>query len=326
MEKPTVHVIGTGGTIAGKLGPFGEIIPGLSAKELVDRVPLVDDYAYVTAEDFLQVSSGDIGFREMLSLGHRIEEVLGGPDVSGVVVTHGTTTLEQTAYLIDTILHVDSPIVVTGAMRNPSLIGNDGSVNLLNAIQVAACPRSRGLGVLVVMNGFIHTARDVTKRHSTNVSAFQSPEFGPVGAIDEDYVYYARRPFTRLPRIAPKAITARVRLIPFSLSDDDVLAQAAVARDLEGLVLEGIILNSRQVELVTEAIARGKFVVMANPFSLGRLPRATYRREGSEAHLLSLGVAFAGTSALKAKVKLILALSAGLSQIEIREMFHSEWQ
>jgi len=176
------------------------------------------------------------------------------------------------------------------------------------------------------MNGFIHTARDVTKLHSTHVGAFQSPEFGPLGSIDEDYVYYARRPFARLPRIAPRAITASVRLIPFGLYDDDTLAQAAVDPNLDGLVLERIMLNPRQVEQITRALVLGKSVVMANPFSFGRLPRATYRREGSEAHLLSLGVAFSGTSAPKARIKLTLALSAGLSPVEICEMFQCEWQ
>lgn len=326
MVTPTIHVIGTGGTIAGKLRPSGEIIPGLAASELVDRVPTAGNYAHVTVEDFTQASSGDIGLREMLALGQRIDEVLADSHVSGVVVTHGTSTLEQTAYLLDTVLHNESPVVITGAMRNPVLLSDDGPINLLNSIQVAVSPRSRGLGVLVVMNGFIHTARDVTKIHSTHVGAFRSPEFGPLGSIDEDYVYYARRPFARLPRIAPRTITASVRLIPFGLYDDDALAHAAVDPHLDGLVLERIMLSPKQMEHITQALALGKSVVMATPFLSGRLPRATYRREGSEAHLLSLGVAFSGTSALKARIKLALALSAGLSRVEICEMFQYEWQ
>jgi L-asparaginase len=326
MVTPTIHLIGTGGTIAGKLRPSREITPGLTAKELLELVPTAGEYAHVTPEDFLQVGSGNIGLREMLTLGHHIDEVLADSNISGVVVTHGTSTLEQTAYLLDTILHHEAPVVVTGAMRNPLLLSDDGPINLLNSIQVAGSPRSRGLGVLVVMNGFIHTARDVTKLHSTHVGAFQSPEFGPLGSIDEDYVYYARRPFARLPRIAPRAITASVRLIPFGLYDDDTLAQAAVDPNLDGLVLERIMLNPRQVEQITRALVLGKSVVMATPFLSGRLPRATYRREGSETHLLSLGVAFSGTSALKARIKLTLALSAGLSRVEICEMFQYEWQ
>jgi L-asparaginase len=326
MATPTIHLIGTGGTIAGKLRPSGEITPGLTAKELLELVPTAGEHAHVTAEDFLQVGSGDIGLQQMLALSHRIDEVLTDPNVAGIVVTHGTSTLEQTAYLLDTSLHQDCPVVVTGAMRNPSLPSDDGPLNLLNSIQVAASPRSRGLGVLVVMNGFVHTAQEVTKLHSTHVGAFQSPEFGPLGYIDEDYVYYARRPFIRLPRIAPPAITARVRMIPFGLLDDDTLAQAAADPNLDGLVVERTMLNRPQVKHVTEAIAMGKSVVMATPFLAGRLPRGTYRREGTEAHLLSLGVAFSGTSALKARIKLALALSAGLSPVEICEAFQSEWQ
>lgn len=326
MNQPIVHVIGTGGTIAGKLHPSGEVSPGLSTQELLDRVPVVTRHARVTVEDFLQMSSGEIGFREMLALGERVHKVLASGKISGIVVTHGTTTLEQSAYFLDTVLDDECPVVLTGAMRNPYLPSDDGPINLLNAVQVAACPRSRGLGVLVVMNGFIHTARDVTKNHSTNIHAFQSPEFGPLGAIDEDYVFYARRPFRRIPGIMPTAITARVQLIPFSINQDDVLERAVLEEGVDGLVVEELMLNARQLEQITTVMARGIPVVMANPFSCGRLPQGTYRRPGSESHLLNLGVIFAGTSPQKAKVKLAIALSAGMMPAEIRDMFHAEWQ
>ncbi|HEV8620050.1 MAG TPA: asparaginase [Nitrospiraceae bacterium] len=325
MIIPTVHLIGTGGTIAGKLGSSGEITPGLSVKQLLNRIPIVANHALVTAEDFLQVSSGDIGMPEMLALAHRIDAILADPGISGTVVTHGTTTLEQTAYLLDTVLQQESPIVLTGAMRNPTLVSDDGPINLLNSMQVAACPRSRGLGVLVVMNGYIHAARDVTKSHPSDIDAFQSAEFGPLGAIDEDYVFYARRPFVRLPKVMPKAMTARVRLIPFGASKEELLREAVIAGDLDGLVVEATMLNPEQLDLVSAAMARGIFVVMANPFPAGRLPRGTYRRKGSETHLLDLGVAFAGTSGLKAKIKLAVTLSAGMPPEEIREAFQAEW-
>src|SRR5262249_39491435 len=147
-------------------------------------------YARVTGEAFLEVPSGAIGFGDMLGLARRAKAALADPDAAGVVVTHGTATLEQTAYFLDVVLDEDRPVVLTGAMRNPTLPSDDGPLNLLNAVQVAACPRSRELGVLVVMNGFVHCARDVTKMSSSNVNAFQSPEFGPLGAVDEDYVFY----------------------------------------------------------------------------------------------------------------------------------------
>lgn len=326
MTLPIVHLIGTGGTIAGKLRSSGEIRPELSVSQLLERIPIAAKHALVRAEDFLQVSSSAVGLPEMLALAHRIDALLTDPRVSGAVVTHGTTTLEQSAYLLDTVLQQESPVVLTGAMRNPTLPSDDGPINLLNSIQVAACPRSRGLGVLVVMNGYIHAARDVVKSHSNSVNGFQSQEFGPLGAIDEDYIFYARRPFARLPKVMPKAITARVRLIPFGTDQEELIKQSVVEGNLDGLVVEATMLNPEQLDQVMAAMARGVFVVLANPFATGRLARDTYRREGTEAHLLNLGVAFAGTSALKAKMKLAVALSAGLPPEEIREIFQAEWR
>lgn len=326
MRPPSVHLIGTGGTIAGKLGSSGEIVPELSAKQLLDRIPTAANYALLTAEDFLQVSSSGVGMREMLSLAHRIEAILADRSVSGTVVTHGTTTLEQTAYFLDTVLNQESPVVLTGAMRNPTLPSDDGPVNLLNAIQVAACPRSRGLGVLVVMNGLIHAAREVTKSHTSSVSGFQSPEFGPLGTIDEDYVFFARRPFGRLPKVMPKAISAKVRLVPFGTDQEELIKQSLIEGNVDGLVVEATMLDPGQMHQVGAALAQGVFVVLANPFRMGRLARATYRREGTETHLLDLGVAFAGTSAIKAKLKLAVALSAGLAPEMLREIFEAEWR
>jgi L-asparaginase len=320
-----VHVITTGGTIAGKATPSGEVAPGLEADELLARMPGAPAVAHLTAERAFNVASAFIGLDEMLMLARRIQAVLTGPSHDGVVVTHGTSALEQTAYFLDVTLGLDRPIVVTGAMRNPTLPSDDGPLNLLNAIQVASSPKSRDLGVLVVMNGVIHAARDVAKVHSSRADAFQSPEFGPLGAIDEDHVYFARRPYRRLPAVMPPAITARVERIPFGAGASDLFLKTAVDAGVEGIVLEQGRLAPGQLDLVTRALAQGTTVVMCNPHGWGRLHRNTYRHRGGESHLLQLGVIFAGTPALKARVKLTVLLSAGLSGEGIRDLFHAEW-
>jgi L-asparaginase len=196
---------------------------------------------------------------------------------------------------------------------------------LLNAIQTAACPRAADLGVLVVMNGTIHCARDVTKMHSARIDAFHSPEFGPLGHVDEDYVFFARRPFRRLPGVMPSAITARVEQIPFGADASDLFLRTAVDARVNGLVIDAGRLTPRQLDLVTEALARGIVVVMANPYPTGRLHRNTYRHTGGESDLLNRGVIFAGTPGHKARVKLAVLLSAGLGRDGIRDLFHAEW-
>ncbi len=322
---PHIHVITTGGTIAGQPQATGEVAPGLSAEELLERIPGAASVARVTVETFLNVASAFIGFRDMLGLARRVTQVFTDPGVAGVVITHGTGTLEQTVHFLDVVLGEDRPVVVTGAMRNPTLLTDDGPLNLMNAIQVAACPRAAGLGVLVVMNGTIHCARDVMKLHSARIDGFQSPEFGPLGHVDEDYVFFARRPFRRLPAVMPPAITARVERIPSGADPSDLFLKTAVDQHVDGIVIEAGRLSPRQLDLVTEALTLGMTVVMANPYPTGRLHRDTYRHQGGESDLLRRGVIFAGTPGHKARIKLTVLLSAGLDRQQIRALFHAEW-
>lgn len=322
----TIHLLATGGTIAGKRLPSGEVAPGLTAGEIVARMPSVPSGVSVTSEDFMQIASGFIGFAEMLGIAKRVREISGAGSADGVIITHGTGTLEQTAYFLDVTLAGESPVVVTGAMRNPTLPSDDGPLNLLNALHVAASPDSRGLGVLVTMNGRIHAARDVMKVHSMHVDAFQSPEFGPIGSIDEQHVFYARRPFKRLPAVMPEQVTARVEWVPYAVDSGDLLLEAALGTRVDGLVVEGGRMGGHRLDLLTELMARGVTVVLANPYPAGRLHRDTYRHKGGEAHLLELGFIYAGTPALKARIKLAVLLSAGLGRDRIRELFHMEWQ
>jgi L-asparaginase len=273
----------------------------------------------------MNVASAAIGFAEMLTIARRAAAVLADPDVHGVVVTHGTGSLEQTAYFADVTLAARQPVVFTGAMRNPTLLSDDGPMNLLDAIRVAASPKAVDLGVLVVLNSLIHAARDVVKTHSSRIDAFQSPEFGPLGAIDEDHVLIARRPFARIAGAMPDAITARVEHVPFGADASSLFLDAAVRTRVPGIVFEFGRLSPAQLDLVTAAMRGGAIVVMANPYRAGRLHRNTYRHAGGEAHLLGLGVIFAGTPAHKARIKLTALLSAGLPADRIRASFHAEW-
>ena len=177
-----VLILTTGGTIAMKLDPELGVIPAVSGEDLVDSVPGLRDVCPVEVRAFSNVPSPHMTPRLMFELSGIIEEALQRDDVLGAVVTHGTDTLEETVYLLDLLHAGDKPVCVTGAMRSGTDVSYDGTVNLLDAVRVAAAPEARGKGVLVVLNDEIHAAREVTKTHSANVKTFESPFWGRQGA------------------------------------------------------------------------------------------------------------------------------------------------
>jgi L-asparaginase len=217
------------------------------------------------------------------------------------------------------------PIVLTGAMRNPTMLSDDGPGNLFHAILTAASPASRDLGVLVTMSNHIHSAQTVVKSAMSTPGAFQSPEFGPLGTIQEERVYYASRPFRRLRAVMPERIAARVERASPDAGSKALHIRALLAQGLDGLVVEAQRFGDEELNLLTDAIGRGVCVVIASPYGAGRPHLGTYRHKGGESHLLELGMIYTATTGPKARIKLLVALSAGLGRDEIREWFHAEW-
>ena len=195
-RKPRIVLIGTGGTIAGR----GESATNTSAydcsvvaiDDILASVPAAAHIADITAEQLFQLGSENFGNAELLQLGKRISALLKHDDVDGIVVTHGTDTLEETAYFLHLTLPSDKPVIIVGAMRPPSSLSADGPLNLFNAIVVASCPSARGHGTLVVVNDEIHTARDVAKVNTFKLDAFKSP-FGPLGYVVEGEALFYRK-------------------------------------------------------------------------------------------------------------------------------------
>lgn len=200
--RPLVYVLATGGTIAGT-GQPGELTgytPGaVAGEELVQAVPRIADYADVRVEQIANIESSLMNTEIWLRLANRINELFAqaDPAVSGVVVTHGTWTLEETAYFLNLTVRSDKPVVLVGAQRPVTAISADGPLNLLNAVRVAADPVSRGKGALVVMNEQINAARDVTKSDTYRVEAFRSGDLGLLGWVDADRVVFHRTPSKR---------------------------------------------------------------------------------------------------------------------------------
>lgn len=196
-ELPVVWVLSTGGTIAGK----GDSSMSLSeykggmllGEELVTAVPEIKQYANVTVEQVTNVGSQDITQHDWITLANRINTVFAqDPNVSGVVVTHGTATLEETAYFLNLTVKDPRPVVLVGAQRPATALSADGPLNLVGAIRVAVCPEARAKGVLVVMNDEINCARDVIKSNTYRVEAFRSGELGFLGYVDADQVSFYR--------------------------------------------------------------------------------------------------------------------------------------
>ncbi len=200
-QLPTVKIFTTGGTIAGSGSSTTDLTnykPGnISGDQLVKSVPELQRFARTPVEQIANVGSYDLTIPIWLSLARKINETLADPNVAGVVVTHGTNTIEETAYFLNLTVKSDKPVVLVGAMRPATAISADGPLNLINAVRVATAPDARGKGVMVVLNDEISSARDVTKEHTSRVEAFRPTDFGYLGYIDEDKVAFYRAPVRR---------------------------------------------------------------------------------------------------------------------------------
>ena len=194
--KPLVWVFSTGGTISGAGSSPTDLSNYTSGKltgaDLIKGLPQLADVAEIKAEQITNISSNDMTTAIWLTLARRINEVLADPSTAGVVVTHGTSTLEESAYFLNLTVKSDHPVVMVGAMRPSTAISADGPLNLLNAVRVAASPEARGKGVMIVLNDEINSARDATKTNTYRVETFRAPEMGILGYVDEDKIAFYR--------------------------------------------------------------------------------------------------------------------------------------
>jgi L-asparaginase len=318
-----VAVFGLGGTISmAATGRGPGVVPSLSAGELLDAVPgLAETGIALDVTDFRSLPGASLGFDDVLALSAAIVDGLAA-GADGVVVIQGTDTIEETAYLLDLLHPGAQPIVVTGAMRNPTLAGADGPANLLAAVQVAAAHDVRGQGALVVFADQIHAARRVRKTHTTSPATFRSPDGGPLGQLSEGrpvlLSWLAHRTVVPAGTGAP-----RVALVTLALGDDGVLLDGLAGR-VDGLVLAGF--GAGHVpDLLVPALAelaRTMPVVLASRTGSGSTLAATYAFAGSESDLLDRGLIPAGfLDPLKARLLLRALLAAGADDGTIRAAF-----
>jgi L-asparaginase len=231
-DIPRVHLLATGGTIAG--GANG----ALDAEDFAKLIPELDRIAKLTVEDFSNIGSSRMTPGLQFQLAGRVNELFGSrPNLAGIVITHGTDSLEETAFLLDLLISSDRPVVFAAAQRPPRMEDSDGPRNLLNAIRLAATSASREMGVLITLNAEIHAAREVRKEHSIALDAFRSSWTGPVGTVDSGQIYFFRKPLRRL-CLSVSSIEPRIDLITLVAGSDGHLVRAAVSSGAKGIVLE----------------------------------------------------------------------------------------
>ena len=246
---PLVWVLSTGGTISGKGASSTALADyqsgALLGEELIAAVPEIAQVARVKVEQITNVSSTDITIANWLTLATRINAIYDSdPSVAGVVITHGTNTLEETAYFLNLTVKHDRPVVLVGSMRPASAISADGPLNLLNGVRTAVAPAARGKGVLVVLNEAINAARDVTKTNTYRVETFRAPELGVLGYADADGVNFYRasvKRHTMQSEFDVKGLTSlpMVDILYSYVQPSTAMAQALVAGGVKGLVIAG---------------------------------------------------------------------------------------
>lgn len=314
---PLVRIVATGGTIANT--PSGR----LHAGEVAEAIPELRKVARLEVEELVRVASSGITVENWLTLARRINEILAREsDVAGVVVTHGSNAVEETAYFLSLTVRSDKPVVLTAAQRQFTTLSSDSPKNFLQAVRVAASEESRGKGALVVANDVINAARDVSKNISSRVETYSSRDLGALGFVDDDRITWYRQPVrphgaatpfdvTRLPKLP------RVDIVYTYAGADGALIEAAVAAGAAGIVIAGFPTGSgtpAMDETVTRVAAKGIPVVMTNRGGMGRV----WDKRAQEARPLIWGD---NLTPVKARILLMLALTTTRDPAEIQQLF-----
>ena len=268
QTKPAVIFIATGGTIAMKIDPVKHApVPAISGEDLLATVPDVSKYATVEVKNVSNVPSNYMDPSRWTALTREVNIALARPEVAGVIISHGTDTMEETAYWLDLTVDSDKPVILIGAQRNASESDFDGPRNLLNAVRISVDRQSNGKGTMVAMNSQINAAREVTKTHTSSVETFKSGDFGFLGEVDFDRIVYWRSPLRRQHLAIKTDSMPYVEIIPMYGGADGYLVKAALDHGAKGLVVEGFgwgNVNKPMFAAIKDAIAKGVPVVITS--------------------------------------------------------------
>ena len=329
-KLPNVTILATGGTIAGtgatSTTTVGYTAATVGVQALIHAVPEIAKVANVTGEQVLQIASENMGNDEWLKLAKRVNVLLAQPNVDGIVITHGTDTLEETAYFLNLVIKSRKPVVLVGSMRPSTALSADGPINLYNAVKLAGNPAAVGKGVLVAMNDQIHAARDVTKANTTTADTFRAAELGMIGYIQGGKPFFYRE-VTRKHTVDTEFDIAKLDALPqvdvaYAYANVGAVAvNALVAAGAKGLVHGGVGNGSLPAKTKPALItARDKGVVIVRASRVGQ---GIVARNG-EANDDQLDFVVADTlSPQKARILLMLALTKTSNTKDIQRMFYT---
>ena len=328
---PRVRLIATGGSIAG-VGPhrldyilYPELGKHISIEESLARVPEVKEIAEVQAENLISVGSTAVGPPEWLAMADRINQIFReDTEVTGVAMTHGTATLEETAYFLHLTVKSDKPMVITGAMRPPTALSTDADINLLDAVRIAASPHAGGMGVLTVLNNEINSGRDVVKTSTLRVQTFKPNDLGFLGYADsEGEVVFYRAPTRKHTTqtafdVRGRTSLPRVDLVYAHAGSDGLLIDAVRRNKSDGLVVVGFGGGTYPplfIEAAAEAVKDGIPVVLATRSTTGRVIMTPQKQE--------LGLMVCDNLLpQKARILLMLGLTITKDRDELQRMFY----
>lgn len=321
-----VAIIFTGGTISMKVDKrLAAAIPALSSEEIMSMVTNIDRLADIETYTYGKHPGPHMTPNMMFELSEIVQSYLEREDITGVVITHGTDTLEETAYFLDLHIQSDKPIVMVAAMRNSSELGYDGPSNLSAAICTAVSDEARHKGVLIVMNNEVNSAQEATKMHTMSLDTFKSPEFGPLGIVDNDEVIFYRD-IVRHTHIDTNYVENNVHLLKAAVGMDSDLIDYLISKQAKGLVIEAMgrgNLPPTVVPGIKRALDSGVTIVLVSRCPIGRV-LDSYGYEGGGKMLRDLGVIFGGNmNGQKARIKLMLALAKTNDHKELKALFEN---
>ena len=322
MKK--IAVVFNGGTISMKVDErIKAAVPTLTGEEIMSMVTGIEEFADIESYSFSSLPSPHMTFKTMIELSKFTKKLLDRDDIDGVVITHGTDTLEETAYLLDLTIKSEKPVVITGAMRSGSELGYDGPSNLAASICTAISDDAKKRGVLVCFNGELNSASEVTKANSMALNAFRTPNFGPIGIVDNNKVMFYRETKST-EKYDVEEIKSDVALIKCVVDMDSSFIDFVIDKGYGGIVIEALGRGNvppKMVGGIKAALNKGIPVVVVSRCFEGRV-HESYGYEGGGKMLKDLGVIFGDTlPGQKARIKLALAINSTISKEEIKKQF-----